>query len=145
MGLQNDLNEVCEIAKSRNLGLRKYVVMRFGAHRAKENLFNYNIDGNLLHFVSSHKDLNVLIDPELRFHDHVRSVVQKAGGLAGELLCSTVCRTPNFMVSLFVSHIRPIMDFGSSVWNVSYLGDITLLESVQRRWTKQIADISHLA
>ena len=36
-----------------------------------------------------------------------------------------------FMVSLFVSHIRPIMDFCSSVWNVGYLGDIRLLESVQ--------------
>ena len=46
-----------------NIG--KCVVMRFGAHRAKENLFNYNIDGNLLNFVSSHKDLGVLIDPEL--------------------------------------------------------------------------------
>ena len=86
----------------------------------------------------------MLIDPELRFHDHVWSVVWKAGGLAGELLRSTVCHTQHFMVSLFVSHIRPIMDFGSSVWNVGYLGDIKLLESVQRRWTRQIADISHL-
>ena len=39
----------------------------------------------------------------------------KAVGLSADLLCSTVCCTPNFMVSLFVSHISPIMDFGSSV------------------------------
>ena len=30
------------------------------------------------------------------------------------------------------------MDFGSSVWNVGSLSDIRLLESVQRRWTRQI-------
>ena len=54
-----------------------------------------------------------------------------------------MCHIPNFMV-LYESHIRPIMDFGSSVWNVGYLGDIRLLESVQRRWTRHIADISHL-
>ena len=79
--------------------------------------FNYNIDGNLLAFVSSHTDLGVLIDPELRFHDHDQSVVRKGGGLPGESLHFTVCCTPNFMVSLFVSHIRPIMYFVSSVWN----------------------------
>ena len=36
------------------------------------------------------------------------------------------------------------MDFGSTVWNVGYLGDSMLLESVQRRWTRRIADNSHL-
>ena len=49
------------------------------------------------------------------------------------------------MVTLLVSHIRPIMDFCSNVWNVGYLGDIRLLESVQRRWTRKIADVSQLA
>ena len=49
------------------------------------------------------------------------------------------------MITLFVSHIRPIMDFCSKVWNVCYLGDIRLLESVQRRWTREIADVSQLA
>ena len=49
------------------------------------------------------------------------------------------------MVSFFVSHIRLIMDFCSNVWNVGYSGDIRLLESVQRRWTKEVADVSHLA
>ena len=91
-----------------------------------------------------HTSLGALTDPELRFHNHVQSVVQKAGGLAGELLCPTVCCTLDFMVSLFISNIRPIMDFCSSVWNVGYLWDIRLLESVQRRWTRQVTDISHL-
>ena len=40
--------------------------MRFGAHRAKENLY-YNIDSNLLDFVSSHKDFGVLIDQSYDF------------------------------------------------------------------------------
>ena len=44
-----------------------------------------------------------------------------------------------------MSHIRPIIDFYSNAWNVGYLGDIKLLESVQQRWTREIADVSHLA
>ena len=46
----------------------------------------------------------MLIDPELRFHDHVQSVVWKVGRWAGELLHCTVCHTPNFMVP-FLYHI----------------------------------------
>ena len=69
-------------------------------HIGLKKIFSYNIDGNLLDFVSSHKDLGVLIDPELRFHDHFQSAVRKAGGLAGELLHSTVVFS-NFMVSLY--------------------------------------------
>ena len=52
------------IARLWNLGLNisKCAVMRFGIHQAKEDIFNYNIDSKLLHFVSSNKDLGVLID-----------------------------------------------------------------------------------
>jgi len=42
------------------------------------------------------------------------------------------------MVMFFVTHIRPILDYCSSVWNSGYVGDARLLESVQRRWTKQV-------
>ena len=48
------------------------------------------------------------------------------------------------MVSLFVIHIRPVIEYCSSVWNTGYLGDIRLLESLQRRWTREIAGCSHL-
>ena len=61
------------------------------------------------------------------------SVVKKAGGLESELLRSTICHCSIFMVSLFVFHIRPIMNLCSNVWNIGYLGDLRLLESVQRR------------
>lgn len=68
----------------------------------------------------------------------------KASGLANNLLRSTICRSPHFMVSLFVMHIRPIMDYCSSVWNVGFLGDLRLLESVQRRWTKSVDGLAEL-
>ena len=48
------------------------------------------------------------------------------------------------MVDLFVSHIRPILDYCSPVWNVGYLGDMRLLESVQRRWTKEVENFHDL-
>ena len=49
------------------------------------------------------------------------------------------------MVSLFVIHVRPIIEYCSSVWNTGYVGDIRLLESLQRRWTREIAGCTHLS
>ena len=42
------------------------------------------------------------------------------------------------------SHVRPILDYCSSLRNVGYLGDSQLLESVQRRWTKQVTDLANV-
>ena len=38
------------------------------------------------------------------------------------------------MLQVFITHIRPIIDFGSVLWNTGYL---RMLERVQR-WTKKI-------
>ena len=85
-----------------------------------------------------------MVDSSLKFHEHIRRTAQKANGLAQNLLKSTACRSPEFMVTLFCTHIRPILEYCSNVWNTGYIGDQRVLESVQRRWTKHIDTVSHL-
>ena len=85
-----------------------------------------------------HRDLGVLIDRSLKFHGHIEAAVCRASGLANSLLRSTVSRSKDFMMTLFVSHIRPLLDYCSCVWNLGYEGNIRKLEGVQRRWTKQV-------
>ena len=104
----------------------------------------YYINDSPIRFVESHADLGVLVDEDLKFHIHIASVTHKAAGLAQNLVKSTVCRSPDFMMSLFNSHIRPIIDYASCVWNTGYMGDLRLLESVQRRWTKRVTGMSNL-
>ena len=83
--------------------------------------------------MEEYKELGVTVDVKLKFHSHVRNVVWRAAGLASNLLRSTVNRDADFMFTLFKSHVRPILDYCSSLWNAGYLGDSQLLESVQRR------------
>ena len=79
---------------------------------------------------------------DLEFHDHIRTLSHKAGGLAYSFLKSTVCRSPEFMV---FTHIRPLLEYCSCVWNTGYAQDLKLLESVQRRWTKRIDGLRSLS
>ena len=102
----------------------------------------YLLNGHRLLFVESYRDLGIIVDKKLKFHSHVLNTVQKCIGLSNQLLRSTICRSAQFMISMFVSNIRPILEYGSPVWNVGYLGDNRMLERVQRRWTKQVQGLS---
>ena len=139
--LQHDLDTINRVSSSWNLKLNisKCVAMRFGRRRCDDSdLPIYKINGENISLKDHTKDLGIIIDEKLRFHQHVRTVVGRAGRLIGDLLRSTVCRSPKFMLTLFVTHIRPIIEYCSSVWNVGYLGDIRSVEALQRRWTKEI-------
>ena len=57
-------------------------------------------------------------------------------------LLQTVCRGREFMVALFISHIRPIIDYCSCVWNVGYVR--RLVESLQRRWTREVLGLERV-
>ena len=102
MKMQLDLDSVCSQAKSWNLKLNidKCDVMRLRGSVGIELTGNYDIDGVPLNFVSSNRDLGVLVDVKLKFHDYVQSVVRKTAGMVGKLLQATVYSSP-FMESLF--------------------------------------------
>ena len=146
--LQRDLSSISLTAGSWNLKLNptKCVIIRFGqgTRSQVDDSNSYWIEGKRLQFVSKHRDLGIVVDSSLKFHNHVGQVVGKVGCMMGDLLRSTICRSKDFMVTLFVSHIRPIIDYGSCLWNVGYLGDVRKLESLQRRWTREIDGLSGL-
>ena len=143
---QRDITVLQQISSSWDLRLNqdKCVVMRFQskAHSLPPPI--YSIGDLPVRVVHSHPDLGVLVDSSLKFHDHISSTVHKAAGLSQNLLKSTVCRSPDFMLTLLRTHVRPVIEYCSCVWHTGYLGDLRALESVQRRWTKRIEGMSSL-
>ena len=136
------------MAKSCSLNLHpgKCVALRFGRVLPPIGPYEqYFIGDTPIPFTNLSKDLGVMIDTKLKFHDHIRSVASKAGGVASNLLKSTLCRSRDFMMALYTAHVRPLLEFSSVVWNTGYIGDIKLLESVQRRWTRSIDGLENLS
>jgi hypothetical protein len=149
--LQRDLDAIFEVPTSLNVFLNhtKCLVMRFSCYFAGFNTLgggnNNRLGNSVLEFVDSHRDLGVVVDNQLRFHGHVRDIVRRAAGLCSSLLRSTVNRSPEFMVTIFVTHVWPIIDnYCSCVWNVGFVEDMHLMESVHRRWTKQEYGLSNV-
>ena len=142
--VQKDIDTLVAVAESWDLKINanKTKFISFGTNLRQ--LYDlgpyafYTIKGSPLTHSSEVVDLGITVDTTLRFHLHIRSLVSRAAGQSYSLLKSTMCRSPSFMVKLFVTHVRPILEFASPVWNTGYVMDLSLLESVQRRWTKHI-------
>ena len=117
LDLQDNIDRVAQVAEGwcLDLNIDKCFVMRFSRSKVGWNLDRgedmYSLDGGRLSIVESHKDLGVVVDSKLKFHKHVQTVIGKTGQAMGEMLRSTICRTSKFMMSLFVSHISPILDY----------------------------------
>ena len=145
-GVQSDIDLLISTASSWGLhmNVKKSAVLRFSRHFRDLAPPTYYLDGLAIPVVEKHKDLGVLVDNQLKFHDHIREVAQKAGGLAHSFLKSTVSRSPEFMLFLWTTHVRPVIEYGSCIWNTGYHSDLSLLEKVQRKWTKHISGLENL-
>ena len=117
--------------------------MRFGEKSVTDHI-EYSTYGTNLLFVNSYRDLGITIDSGLKFYVHINFVIGKAGAMIDNLLGSTVCRSIEITLTLYISHIRPINVYGSHVWNVGYPEDERRLEQMQRKWTREIDDLSGL-
>ena len=141
--LQDDIIAVSRSSSllGMKINMDKSVVMHFGRGEVMPSLM---LGGVELRVVPEFRDLGVIVDSRLRFHQHIRMVYGRTSAMMGDLLRSTVCRSADFMVTLFISHIRPTIEYCSSVWNVGYLLDVRKLESLQRRWTREVYGMQQL-
>ena len=71
-------------------------------------------------------------------------MIAKGGVVGNNLLQRMVCRSVEFMSALYVSHIRPFIDYGSCVWNVGYLQDERRLARLHRKWTRDFDGLTGL-
>ena len=88
--------------------------------------------------VSSIRDLGITISGNFKFHEHIQNIVSTASKTCNMIHRCFTFKSKTFLMDMFKSFARPQLEYASQVWNPLYLGDIKLIESVQRRYTKGI-------
>ena len=81
--------------------------------------------------VKSFKDLGVTISKGLSWDNHISITVNKANNLLGLIKRSVGTTNENSM--LYLSLVRPILEYAVPVWCPYIAKDIRALESIQRR------------
>ena len=104
----------------------------------------YKISDQSINFAEKHTDLGVEVHRSLKFHSHIRRTAGTCGGLTTNILSSTLCRDADFLLGIYKSHIRPKLEYCSCVWNLDYVGDLRLVENIQRRWTRAVRGLESL-
>ena len=85
----------------------------------EHNICIYNIQGNLICPSESVKDLGVITDDKLKFHDHVTSVIAKANRSLAIIKSPSISQVVASMhINLYKFLVRPVIEYG----NVTYLG-----------------------
>ena len=146
--IQDDLYELCVWASKWLLffNIQKCKVIHIGKGNPAFTYQMKDKNENIyeLTTVTSEKDLGITFQHDMKFDIHINNIVNKANRLLG-----LVKRTFSYMdrdtfLIIYKSIIRPIIDYGDSVWNPSLKKHIQMIENIQRRGTKLVPELINI-
>lgn len=109
------------------------------------NPVNYYVSDVKLPTVDNVRDLGVLIDSQLTFRDHISSIVSRGHLRARQIWRCFLCKDASVLCKAFVTYVRPLLEYCSPVWSPVLITYVNKLESVQRRFTKQLPGFQSLS
>ena len=98
----------------------------------------YTLNNEQLEHVFSEKDLGVIIDSELSFEEHLSEKIMKANKIVGLIRRSFSFLSPGSFLKLYMSLVRPNLEYAQVVWSPKLRKYVHMLENVQRRATRLI-------
>ena len=102
---------------------------------------NYTMGGTTLATTTSEKDLGVYVDTQLTFEKHIETVVNQANRMLGLIRRSYTYLDSQSLLKLYISLVRPTLEYANAAWTPILRRDQILLENVQRRATKLIPEL----
>lgn len=144
VNIQNDIDNLHSWAETWQLPFneKKCKSLHIGRNNPEQK---YNMNGHILEDVSMQKDLGIIVDKELKFHEQTAAAVKKANQVLGIIKKTIYTKSKNTIPLLYMSLVRPHLEYANAAWGPHYKMDQQKIEKVQRRATKLIEDIKHLS
>ena len=73
-----------------------------------------------------------------QYNAHIDDICLKANRLLGMVFKLFSSRSRDFLVRIYLTYIRPRLEYASIIWNPSGVGLSKQLENVQRRFTRKL-------
>ena len=148
--LQHDLDKLQEWSQKWLLKFHpeKCSVLKLGKENENEYFMNQQASNDKstikLKESNKEKDLGVIIDDKLTFKDHVFQTTAKANKIVGLIRRTFSFLSDKTFVLLFKSLVRPLLEYGHSIWQPHDKYLCKEVEDVQRRATKMIGHLKNL-
>ncbi|XP_065639515.1 uncharacterized protein LOC136072275 [Hydra vulgaris] len=142
--LQNDLDTVYKWSQTWLLlfNISKCVVMHYG-HNNKKYL--YNLNSIQLTESDTERDLGVLFNTNLKWKNQVINASNKANQMLGRIKKSFVCFDYKLLRMLYITFVRPLLEFAVPVWSPFLKSDCDYIERIQHKATKLVSSIRNLS
>ena len=137
--LQADLHAVYGWANDYNMFFNqlKFERVHYGKNPEQANYTTPN--GDVIQTKTAVRDLGVVFDSELMFHQHIVRSVAKARQMMGWALRAIRSRSKRVMLTLLNTLIIPHLEYASVVWSPIDMKHINLIENVQKSLTSKIS------
>lgn len=137
--LRQELKLLCRWAEDWQMlfNLDKCVVMHFGN---SNKFFEYEINGRKLKTATVERDLGVLISSDGRQSEQCIKAANTANKVLGMIKRNIKSRRKDIIVRLYKTLVRPHLEYCVQAWCPYQKKDIEILERVQRRATRMIAE-----
>ena len=143
--IQKDLESIYLWANNNNMAFNgnKFELLRYGTARPSNYIYTQP-NGSPIQEVEMVRDLGIKITNDLNFSAQIHKAMNEGKRLAGWVLRVFRTREMQPMLTLFKSLVRPQLEYCCQLWSPNNLGNVRLLEGVQRSYTAKITSISHL-
>ena len=133
--LQEDINKISEWVDANYLqfNIQKCNFMRVTRKRTGVCPPTLYLCREPLQEVNSYKYLGILLSSDLSWSQHIQSICGKARKLTGLIYRRFYqCSSPESLLQMYISLVRPHLEYASQVWNTYKTGEINSLEGVQK-------------
>ena len=96
-----------------------------------DNNFELIMDGTILKIVETHKHLGVHLSSNNKWSKHIDSIKESASKQISYLRKIKYQLSKQTLNTLYCTYIRPLLEYGSEVWDCSTQADANRLEQVQ--------------
>ena len=140
--LQQDLDNLCQWSREWQLcfNVDKCKVLHIGFNQQYRR---YKLGEDFINTSDVERDLGILIDSKLTFHEHCSTTAAKANKLLGMIRRSFEYVNTDMILRLYKTLIRPVIEYGNVIWGPHYIMDQQAIENIQRRATKLIPELKY--
>ena len=130
MSLQEDLRKISKWSKRWEMpfNVNKCHILQIGTRNQK---FEYEMNGVKLESVQCVKDLGVMIASSLKFSQQCKDAASKANRMLGFINRNFSFKNKDIIPPLYISLVRPHLEYAVQFWSPHHSKDIAKLESVQ--------------
>ena len=146
---QNDLDCIIDFANTWQLkfSAAKCQVLNLGTTKSSKNIQNptkYYLGTDALSSVTSARDLGITMTNTISWNTHCNNLALKANQKANALFRTFRCKNKSFLLQMYKTFVRPKLEYATPVWSPHHKGDIAIIESVQRNFTRRIPELQKL-